>query len=367
MKTARHSGIELYKIFAILFVITHHIVATLTNDNQYIEITNYLINLNEATGNLQQFICSLLYYGGSLGNTMFFIVTSWFFLENKEVKKQKIILMMLDIWVISVVIFTISYGEGVNMPIKMQLRQFFPNTLSNNWYTTCYILFCLLYPYLNLIISRINRIKLLRINIFLFSLYFGIGFIVHYAFFPSSIVIWVVMYFGIAYIKKYLNRLINNIKFNFLMFIIGLIGMITVVCLTNALQINRLLHWNENNPFVFLTALGLFNLLRNINIQNATINYISKMSLYIYIIHENNIIRCYFRPLVWKWIYRKYGYTYLLMWVFLLVICTFMISFFLSAFYRKTIQKITAEICEKSYPFIRNKFKKIETILSNIE
>ena len=65
MKTSRYSGIELYKIIGILCVITSHII-----------YNDYLIDLNQATSNVQYLICAILRYSGAIGDTIFFVASA---------------------------------------------------------------------------------------------------------------------------------------------------------------------------------------------------------------------------------------------------------------------------------------------------
>lgn len=367
MKTLRHSGIELYKIIGILLIITAHVIQTLTDTNQYVMFNDYIIDLNSTTTNIQYIFYAILRYGGEVGNTMFFVASAWFLLESKSVNIEKILLMVIDIWIISVLILGIvELWGGIAVEKKMLIKQFFPTIFSNNWYMTCYILVYLLHPYLNKILGIIKKSELLRFNVCLLFLYYGINYILHNCFFNSNIINWIIIYFAVAYVKKYLLCLSNNKKWNCCLFVLGLCGNVFVVCLTNIMGINKLLYWDVNSPFILLMSISGFNFARNFFFKNTAVNFVSNMSMFIYIIHENMIIRYYFRPIIWQIIYFEYGYNYILMWVFLMTGCIFIITLMLSILYKETIQKITISICRLCYPIIRKSSKEIENLLLKI-
>jgi surface polysaccharide O-acyltransferase-like enzyme len=56
---------------------------------------------------------------------------------------------------------------------------------------------------------------------------------------------------------------------------------------------NALYFTSINSPLVLISSISLFLIFENFNIYNKTINFISKTTLGIYIIHDNKIIREY--------------------------------------------------------------------------
>ena len=54
-----------------------------------------------------------------------------------------------------------------------------------------------------------------------------------------------------------------------------------------------------SNPFTFLIALGSFGVALSKDYSNKVVNYISGLSLFIYLIHENLLVRSIVRPKMW--------------------------------------------------------------------
>ena len=217
MSNNRKSSIELLKVFAILLVVTNHVVQTLCESNEYVVYQNYLIDVTHATRNIQQLLLAILRYSGAFGNTIFFVCSAFFLIEKKESDKKKIFHIITDVYIFSIffLIIVLITNHG-NVDLKLIIKECFPTIFANNWYVTCYILFCILYPLLNKIIYCLSQRELLRISIVLTLLYIIMDYIKKDLFFPSHLILWVTIYFDIAYIKIFMTDFCENQKSNIL-------------------------------------------------------------------------------------------------------------------------------------------------------
>lgn len=371
--TTRNSSIELLKIVGIVLIIISHVTQTLTDPNDYIPYQGYIVNTALATTNVQYLILSMLRYCGYWGNIIFFISSAWFLLDSPRPKKQKILQMMMDVWAVSVIIcFAVFVLRNGNIDKRMFVTQFFPTTFANNWYFTCYIIFYSIHGYLNMIIKNVKQSTLLQITLVMLFLYVGLNFIIHssYNFFVSDLVLWVVIYFAIAYMKLYLTDISNSVKINLCLFAVGFIGNFGLVVITNYLGLrihffsDKLFYWKMNcSPFLIMMSIGLFNIARNIHFNNKVINYVSKLSLLIYIIHENKLLKIYYRPMLWEYVYENMGYEHILFWAFVMVFVIFVFALILSMLYNQTIQKLSVKLTNLLYPKLRKVYRNIERML----
>ena len=138
------------------------------------------------------------------------------------------------------------------------------------------------------------------------------------------------------------------------MFIISVICVLLIMLSTNFLGLyisplkNKVLHWSQaNNPFIILAAFSLFNIFRNKSFINNIINKWSSLTLLIYIIHENILVRTYLRPYIFVFIKDNFGYDFIILKVLLYAIVLFLISSLIALIYSLTIQKITKTISIK--------------------
>lgn len=368
----RDSGIEFLKISAVILIIISHVVQTVGTPNSYVPFQDYVISLDTATQNVQRLIMTMLRYSGVLGNSIFFSCSAWFLLDSERSNKRKILKMFLDIWIVSIIslvaglfIYKGNIGKGIIMFLLM------PNILASNWYTTCYLLFYMLHPFLNKLINQMTKVTLFRLSSVLMVLYIFMNWIIYPFFgdilFTSAIILWVAIYLIIAYMKLYLTDLSNNIKFNVGIVCFGLIVNCGVVVATNYLGLriscfqNKLLCWNNNcNPFLIIVAIGLLNISRNIKFHNYYINQVSKLSLLIYIIHENRFFRVYIRPQMWQFVYQKYGYSNIVMWTMILTVLLFCGSLILSLIYKQTLGKVVEKLVNQVYPHLVSHYVRFE-------
>lgn len=272
--------------------------------------------------------------------------------------------MVIEIWVVSIVIFIITYIilHG-NISIGIIISSLFPTTFGNNWYMTCYLLFYPIHPILNSIVNMMNQRQLFRSTLVMVFLYVFMNFINCSWFFSSAIILWITIYFAIAYMQKYLMSFVDNIRENIILFIIGVIGFIGIILITDICGLysqvlsDKVMRWVNNcNPFLLAMSIAMFNIARNIHFKNRFINYISKLSLLIYIIHENIILRTYFRPAMWNYVYKRFGYSDVIQWVFIISFIIFIFGILCSILYVLTLQRFVNKVSGKLYEVVRIKY-----------
>lgn len=190
----------------------------------------------------------------------------------------------------------------------------------------------------------------------------------------TSLTVFITIYFLIAYQKKYMYKLSNSLLFNRVMLLLGLVGTIILVLLTNFLGHyvtfleNQMLHWSRScNPFIIMIALSLFNIARQKTFVSRSINYISSLSMLIYIIHENILVRTYLQRWIWYEIFSNYGYNYIVLWAILFSIVLMILAVAISGIYRGTVQKVTNHIADFIYENAKKMFDHISKAIMSIK
>lgn len=108
----RESGIELLKIIAIFMIVISHVVSSLNKINIG---GNVIFNLEKSTTDVNTFILICMRYFGALGNLIFIIASSYFLVDSKKDYKKKIIQLIADVFIISILIMIISLCMGINI------------------------------------------------------------------------------------------------------------------------------------------------------------------------------------------------------------------------------------------------------------
>lgn len=373
-KQARSSGIELLKILAMFIIVISHVTQTLTSVNTDVPWTDYMIDISKASGNGVNMALLVLRTFGIFGNSIFFISSAWFLLNNDRVKAKKELKLFLDVWTISVlicgVVLLVRHGS---ISGKLLVKQFFPTLVANNWYMTCYLLFYPIHGILNKSIRAMSQRELLLAATALGTLYILVDYVVGQVLFPSMLILWITIYVIVAYAKLYMRDLIDNNKVNVLLVLVGILGNAGIIIATDLAGIKisflqtKVMYWANNcSPFLLMAAFGLFNIFRNIDFSNRVINYISKMSLFIYMIHENMLLRTYYRPMLWHEVYNRFGYSHVLVWLLILAVEVFAFGLIMSILYEKTIERAVEKATDSLLPLLRKLYAKYEMLVMQL-
>lgn len=370
----RNASIELLKLVSLFLIVVSHVVQTLIEYNPYITSNEYVLPISYPITNFVTFFIVALRYLGIFGNATFFICSAYFLVDKETINFKKILIIFIDVWTISIIFlisYLIYYGWS-NIDSHLILRSFFPTFFENNWYITIYLLLSIISPLLNIIIRSISRPALFWLTLALFMIYIVVAMFVKPPYY-SVLIVWITLYFAIGYLKKYSTNLLNNNIFSVCLILIGLIGHITMLVITNELAkhmdigVNILSFFIDGNLFITILAFGIFNLIRKIEFNNRFITYISSLSLFVYIIHENILFRTYTRPLIWNWIHTTYGYDHVLLLILLFSLLLFVASIIVSIIYKESIHRLVSLLGKKLYQllsrfisFINKKFLKTD-------
>ncbi|MBR6005257.1 MAG: acyltransferase family protein [Clostridia bacterium] len=363
----RNSAIELLKIAGILLIVMSHVIQSLRLKSSVLPYSDYVIDTAVASQSLRVLILRFLSYSGQFGNWLFYLCSAWFLLDSRQNKKSKITFLILNVWTVSVIILTVYLASHHSVSAKTAVRCLFPTSWNNNWYITCYILLYAVYPYFNILIEKLSQKQLFALSASGIVLYMGINFLKE-SFFSNKFIIWTAVYFAVAYAKKYLPSFTGSVRANVILFASAMLFHIALMLLTNlaGLRIsafsNQMNHWiNISNPMLLAMAAALFNIVRNVHFTSRAVNYVSGLSLLIYIIHENILVRTYLRPYVWHLLYNQYGYTHLAALVFVYTVALFSACALLATVYRLTLERIVIIISGKLTAGLLKVYHKIES------
>lgn len=189
--------------------------------------------------------------------------------------------------------------------------------------------------------------------IFLLILFYFIpGGILNFQIGISSFLGFLLIYFVVAYMKRFCKDFEYSKKNNLIVFFIFLFVFLLFVLLKNFTSIYHP-SFNESVIFDDLTAifllpalLAIFNLFKMLKFKNQVINYLANCSLFVYCIHENILIRTILRPKYYQLCFSK-SYDLYLLWIILCGIAMFIISYILAILYKKYLNKYTKIISIK--------------------
>lgn len=354
----RNSSIELLKIFAMLLIAISHSVPM---GNNIGNIDGFDINI--ASSSITNFILVLLKNLGHIGNLIFIISSSYFLVDSQKNKFEKVLNLIIDTLTISLIFLFTIIGCGIDISIKEIVKQFFPTILVNNWFVSCYLIIYIIHPLLNIIIKKLNQKEFFRLNI-LFIIYLLIQFVFEGKFFYNNLIGYIIVYFLVAYMKFYMPKFQKDKKFNCIILILSITMYILIMIIINILGLHfsifsqKMLYFDRfSNIFFICIGISLFNIANGKIFVSKIINYVSSLSLYFYLIHENNLFATYIRPVFYNMVFQ---YGKIIVWVLLEAIILFLGGIILACVYRETIEKLTKKLTKKFYKFIIEIYLKFE-------
>lgn len=347
---ARDTNIELLKILAMLGIVIGHCRPASTSywDNIYFE-------LGQSTSDVGLFLLNTLGYLGAYGNAIFIICSAWFLTESNHIKINKINTMLADSWIFSVLFLLIASILGFNPSAKEIIRSVFPTIYGVTWFVGCYILFYILHPFLFVVLNHIDKSSLVRLNLFLFLTFFVAYFLFpHASFYYNYLFGFICIYLFVGYAKKYMRHFINDMRIQACMALVAFVMMLAVLICTNSVGMSIPMLSNEfsyfsyfNNPLVFCGSFALFNIFRMAwGGHNRFINWLSSLTLLVFVIHENLMVRTYFKPIYFQYILSHYGVAKILPASVLLGLALFVVSYAISIFYTISVRRIYLKITE---------------------
>ena len=318
IKKTRNSSIEILKIIGMILIIFSH---TFTAAHPFLSEASFA----------EQFISGMLHCLGHIGNLMFFIPTCWFLIDKEEMKGVKVINLLLDLFVIASMVSPLTLLlKGEYLPFDIGL------ILSSNWYVIAYIAVYLLHPILNKGLANISEeveekiiFAVFLLN-FVFTFLTGVSLAVH----GFSLVL---IYLMIHFLKVRRMKWLDSKKFNLILFGIGVIGyVITVLLVLNGENY----FYTLNNPFYLFIALPVFNFVRKREFYSKTINWISSLSLFVYIFGENQFWIVYGRKHIFEQMI-GFGMSNIILDGLIIACGSIVLYFSLAALYKISISKVT--------------------------
>lgn len=366
----RCSNIELLKVIGILLIILSH---SMPDGNP--EFQKGAINIYSATKDIQLTIAFFIKNLGQIGNHIFIISSAWFLLESKAIKKSKVAGIVGDCFTISTGMLVSFLLLGYRFNSDYIKLHFFPIKNNNYWFIDCYILLYILHPVLNKAIKSMDKKALLRFNVVFFILYNCIGFINECTlFYFSNFIGFIGIYFFVAYVKMYLHSFFSIKKNKRRLLIIGIMCWVgftlaNIVLRTGSFSfVTNKIGWMSNfmAPHYYIIGIALFELFVDLEIHSRVINYLSSLSMLIYMIHTHKIMREYVRFDIFGYIQEKYSFDWILLWLLVFFVFNVVSATLLAVFYDKVFKKYVHFIFEKLTDGVLIIYRPIEKWLTKI-
>ena len=285
----RDSNLELLRIVAMFMIIAHHCVlhgGAYTNASE----TNILISY-------------FFIPGGKLGFDAFLALSMWF-LVDRQFSSKRFLKMWTEVFFYSVVFAGVSVAFAAG-PVGAEgwVGVFFPMIGNSHGFAAAYLVFYLLIPFLNKLMSRLTKAQtgFLLAVVFLMqvvSVVLG-SYTQYYQQFPSEIILFVFIYILMVYLKRYPLKMLSFKSVTLGIFVACWGIVFTVWVFYNRDTTNEGLRYfwsafmnNESSLLYIVGGVSLFFFFKNLKIpKSKVINFIAKPTFGVLLIHDHNFFR----------------------------------------------------------------------------
>lgn len=284
----RSSNIELFRILSMLMIVAHHYV-----------VNSGLMNCIDAQSTLrfQDYFLLLFGWGGKTGINCFVLITGYFMCTS-EITKNKFLKLLGERYFYAVAIWCLFFFTGYEaFSVKEFLKMIFPFfTVADN-FTSCFLLFYLLIPFLNKLIHALTE----KEHFMLMAWCIGI-----YVFLPSfakanvvfNYVTWFsILYVIASYIRLYPKDWFSSTKITgFLAGASLLLSWMSVIVLAivsrfigKEIGICYYFVADSNKVLALITGVSAFLFFKNLKIgYSKAINTIAASTFGVLLIHANS-------------------------------------------------------------------------------
>lgn len=279
----RSSNLELYRIVAMLLIVCHHYVV-----NSGLTLSC----LSTDFSNVNNILAQLFGAWGKTGINCFMLITGYFMCKSC-ITLNKFLKLMGQIYFWKFVIFFVFYLFGIEqITLERLAKLILPVSLVETNFTSCFILFWLFIPFLNVLIWNIDKKMHLRLLVLCLFIYSFLYFLpkIHVVY---NYVSWfVVLYFVASYLRLYPVKRDTDAKF-------WLIATVLSIAASMAMSVGYMLLFGKgylwsfvvdsNAPMALVVAVCSFMWFKNIKIkQSKWINLVGASTFGVLLIHANS-------------------------------------------------------------------------------
>lgn len=290
----RNSNLELYRIIVMLLIVAHHYV-----------VNSGLITVMEETPLSARSIFFYLFGAwGKIGINCFVLITGYFMCKS-QITLLKFMKLLLEVIFYNIVIYAIFILSGYHEFTFAVILDSLPGLILKDNFTTCFLVFYLCIPFLNVLVQNLSRkqhLQLMALVLFIYTFHTTVP----KTYVTMNYVSWFcVLYVVASYLRFYPTKFDKNVKF----WSGGVFLCISLSVLSILAKLLLFVHWgrdlepyryvaDSNELLALATAVTSFMFFKNFNIrQSKWINTIATSTFGVLLIHaHSNTIR--------KWLWK---------------------------------------------------------------
>lgn len=210
----------------------------------------------------------------------------------------------------------------------------------------------------NVLIEAMNKKMHCTLCLVMSVLFLLLSTVKNDAFFNTNLMVFSTIYFVVAFIKRYRTDFVYNRGMNRAVLLacsVLLVGSIVVInyagLKTRVLSSKVLALAKTCNPLIVGIAISGFHLSIGRNFYSKEINYVSSLSLLIYLIHENIILRM-LRPAAWELFTVNFNGVNVVVRTLALAAFVWLFAFAMASIYKIFVEKQINRVADRMYSFV---------------
>lgn len=365
-KTTRKSNFELLRIVSMFFIVLYH---TIIHGHVIENSTNPGLTM---ISNLLLFICIV--------HVNSYVLVSGYFQSKSTCKQSKVWSLINADWFYRVIIVIILTSIGAISLSKVEfLKQLFIIDITDSyWFIKFYIAIYLLSPFLNKLIEGLNKKEYNKLLIILTVLLSIIPYLTGEQGFSNNgftIQHFIYLYLIGGYLRKFpIGELVIFKKYSkqvvclIIFFSCAILNYIIYRSSQSLNNVNSLVNDITNNlilmsraysnPIIMLQTVAFVLFFETLDIHSKIINNLAKLTLGIYLIHDNSLVR----GVLYQWLKIDDGpvsnYSFIL-YIFIIAIAIYIVCSLIEWIRQKIFlliynRKISKKIRDKYYNWFSN-------------
>ena len=318
----RESNLELFRIITMLLIVAHH----------YVVNSGLLIPIRAEPFANQSIFLLLFGAWGKTGINCFLLITG-FFVCKSNITLRKFLKLLFQIEFYNILIFLIFAFTGyLNLNKFSDWASIFPIWDINKNFISCFLVFYLFIPFLNILINNMNQKQHRNLLYFVSLFYIIMGSLPKFTLTFNYVTWFCILYFIGSYIRLYPLQIFENNKNRSILFIGSILLSSLSIILFNYIRFKYgkmtefFLVADSNKILAVFTSISAFIYFKYLKFPyNRFINYIASTTFGVLCIHANSDAM---RQWLWKDYLNnvgQYGTDNLYIHAFLSVICIFAI------------------------------------------
>lgn len=296
-KPKRSSNIELFRIITMLIIVAHH----------YVVNSGLLACIDEKSVlDLKDYFLLILGWGGKTGINCFVLITGYYMCKSK-ITFKKYMKLLAEVIFYSIVIYFLFVLSGYIQFSRISLTHaIFPFFDISSGFTSCFLLFYLFIPYINILVNNMNEKQHIRLILLCAFIYTVLPSLLKGNVIFNYITWFTIIYIIASYLRIYQKEIFDNKLLITLLLIFSiLLSWLSVIVIANSTvnqsgAIYTCYHYvNDSNKILALiTSVFAFLFFKNLNIEySQTINKIAASTFGVLQIHTNGE---YMRTWLWQ-------------------------------------------------------------------